>query len=74
MIPDALSIASAVLALTAALTLFYGSIGIPWKNQSWSGETPAELRWQRKQTIMKWVGIPSAIGAAVAQIGATLPS
>ena len=53
---------------TAALTLFYGSIGVPEHMQSWKGETPQEKRWRLRQAIMKWIGIPAATISVVCQL------
>ena len=59
-------------ALFAALTLFYGSIGIPAQRQSWKGATWFEQRWRRRQRALKWIGLPSAVLSASCQIVAIL--
>jgi hypothetical protein len=40
--------------------------------QSWGGETPSERRWQRRQAIMKWIGIPAACVSAGCQLAVVL--
>jgi hypothetical protein len=63
-----LELVSVCAAFTSGMLLYYGSLGIPWGMQSWSGESPAELRMKRKQTLMVWVGVPCAIIAFVVQV------
>jgi hypothetical protein len=67
-----LQLVAIVSGLVAALTLFYGSIGVPFHMQSYGGETPREKRWQLRQGIMKWIGIPAAFISAFCQLAAVL--
>jgi hypothetical protein len=71
-IATVLSVFTPLLGLTAALTLFYRSLGFPPEKQSWKGTTPAEVLHRRKQWIMKWIGIPSAVLATAFQISLTI--
>jgi hypothetical protein len=68
----ALNVLSVATGAAAALLLYWGSLGIPWKLRSWSGETPIEKRYERTQRIMAWVGIPCVIVAAGCQLAAIL--
>ena len=65
-----IQLVAVVTGFTAALTLFYGSIGVPWQLQSWGGQTSDEQRWRRRQAIMKWIGMPAATISALSQSAA----
>lgn len=67
-----LQVVGIVSGLVAALTLFYGSIGVPFREQTWDGETAAERRWELRQKIMKWIGIPAAFICAGSQLTSVL--
>jgi hypothetical protein len=56
-----LQILAAAGALAAALFLYFGSLGVPFELQTWKGQTDTELRIKRRQRIMKWAGIASAL-------------
>jgi cytochrome b subunit of formate dehydrogenase len=56
-----LQLISAFTALISALSLYYGSLAVPWKTQTFGGKSDAEREWARRQKIMKWVGIPCAL-------------
>ena len=62
-----LNLTSIVAGAAAALLLYWGSLGVPWKLRSWTGETPIERSYERAQSIMKWVGIPCVFIAAGCQ-------
>jgi hypothetical protein len=59
---------STVAALISALCLYYGSLGVPFEIQSYKGQSPRELAVKRREKILKWIGIPSAIIAGISQI------
>lgn len=63
-----LQVAAAVGAYIAALTLFYGSLGIPPEMQTWDGTSAREQALRARQTAMKWVGIPAATLAVACQL------
>lgn len=63
-----LNIVSVVASAAAALLLYWGSLGVPWKLRSWTGETTVERRYERTQRIMACVGIPCVFIAAACQI------
>lgn len=71
-LPQSLQLVSTTTAFASALFLYWGSLGVPWKMQSWSGESPAEISWKRKRKWMIWVGIPCACIAFGCQIWAIL--
>jgi hypothetical protein len=62
-----LNLTSIVAGAAAALLLYWGSLGVPWKLRSWTGETLIERSYERTQRIMKWVGIPCVFIAAGCQ-------
>jgi hypothetical protein len=64
---QAVQLAAVITGLIAALTLFYGSVGVPHEMQSWKGQTGVEKRWRTRQAIMKWIGIPAAVISAICQ-------
>jgi|GraSoi_2013_80cm_1033760.scaffolds.fasta_scaffold21983_3 hypothetical protein len=59
---------SVATAFISALSLYYGSLGIPPNIQSWDGETARELAIQKRDIVLKWIGVPSAFIAAINQI------
>jgi hypothetical protein len=63
-----------IAAFISAMCLFYASLAFPHEEQSWSGTTPKELSWKRRQAILKWVGIPAAIIAVGSQLGGHIPA
>jgi hypothetical protein len=63
---------SAATALISVFTLYWGSLGVPWGIQSYSGKSDAELHWKRRIVVMKWIGIPCAIVSFVCQVYAIL--
>ena len=65
---QATQVVAVLSGFTAALTLFYGSIGVPEHMQSYKGETPQEKRWRLRQAIMKWIGIPAATISVACQL------
>lgn len=65
---QAAQVVAVLSGFTAALTLFYGSIGVPEHMQSWKGKTPQEKRWRLRQAIMKWIGIPAATISVACQL------
>ena len=58
--------------LLAAVTLFYGSLGIPWESQSWSGESPREKALKRRNQVLAWVGLPALFISGGCQLAVTL--
>lgn len=58
----------AVTGFAAVFLLYWGSLGVPHKIQSWKGETAAEQAWESRQRIMVRTGIPCAIIAFICQI------
>ena len=62
-----LSYVSIATGLIAVLTLFFASFSVPWEKQTWKGTTEWENQFKRRQRILKYVGIPCAIIAAVCQ-------
>jgi hypothetical protein len=64
----ALNLMSVVTGAAAALLLYWGSLSVPWKIRSWTGETPAEQHYERARRIMKWIGIPCVFIAAICQV------
>jgi hypothetical protein len=69
-----LNLISILTGSAAALLLYWGSLGVPWKLRSWSGETNVEKRYERTQRIMAWVGNPCVFIAAGCQIAIILLS
>jgi hypothetical protein len=67
---EAVQTLAVITGLTAALKLFYGSIGVPWTEQSWKGDSTLEQRRKRRQLAMEWIGIPSAVLSALLQLAA----
>lgn len=67
-----LNLTSIVASATAALVLYWGSLTIDWGQQTWDGESPAELRHQRKQKVFKRIGIPCVFLAAICQLALAL--
>ncbi len=63
-----LQVAAALGAYIAALTLFYGSIGVPPEIQTWDGTSRREQALRARQTTMKWIGIPAATVAFACQL------
>ncbi|MGH7090488.1 MAG: hypothetical protein ACREFQ_16450, partial [Stellaceae bacterium] len=63
----ALNLISIATGAAAALLLYWGSLGVPWKLRSWTGETTIEKRYERTQRMMAWVGIPCVFVAAACQ-------
>jgi hypothetical protein len=59
---------STVAALISALCLYYGSLGVPFEIQSYKGQSAGELAIKRRDKILKWIGIPSAVVAGLTQI------
>ena len=59
---------SVATAFISALSLYYGSLGIPPNIQSWDGETARELAIKKRDVVLKWIGVPSAFVAAISQI------
>ena len=59
---------SVATAFISALSLYYGSLGIPPNIQSWDGETARELAIQKRDGVLKWIGVPTAFIAAISQI------
>lgn len=61
-----LQIASTVFATIAGGTLFYASVEVPHNEVSYKGQTPKEISHRKRQSILKWIGIPSlGFGAAL---------
>lgn len=60
----ALNLASVAAGTAAALLLYLGSLTVPWKLRSWSGETEIEKRYERTQNLMARLGIPCVLVAA----------
>jgi len=54
---QALSVATAFIS---ALSLYYGSLGIPPNTHSYGGETARELAIKKRDVVLKWIGVPSA--------------
>ena len=59
---------SVATAFISALSLYYGSLGIPPNIQSYGGETARELAIKKRDVVLKWIGVPSAFVAAISQI------
>jgi hypothetical protein len=59
---------SVVTAFASGMLLYYGSLGVPWKSQSWDGETERERAIERRQKFMVWIGIPSAAISLASQL------
>jgi hypothetical protein len=64
----ALNLTSALTGGAAALLLYWGSLSVPWKLQTWSGESAVEQRYERTRRMMKWVGIPCVGIAVICQV------
>jgi hypothetical protein len=62
-----LNLGSVIFGTAAALLLYVGSLTVPWKLRSWSGETDIEKRYGRTQSLMAWIGIPCVLLAAAFQ-------
>ena len=56
---------SVATAFISALSLYYGSLGIPPNIQSYGGETARELAIKKRDGVLKWIGVPSAFIAAL---------
>jgi hypothetical protein len=69
-----LNIVSAAAWTVATLLLYWGSLGVPWKLRSWSGQTTNEKLKERRQRIMAFVGIPCVFIGAGCQIAALFGS
>jgi hypothetical protein len=69
-----LSLISVGAAFVSGMTLFWAGMGVPFEKQSYKGQTTYELRVKRRQRVMTWLGIPSAVISAVTQIAAILQS
>jgi hypothetical protein len=63
-----LQLVSISAAFVSAMTLYYGSLGVPWTQQTWGGESPTEKAVQRRQTVMTRIGIPCALIAFLVQV------
>jgi hypothetical protein len=61
-------IVSVGAAFVSAMTLYYGSLGIPDEEKTWKGQTPRELATKRRQKVMAWIGLPCAVLAFVSQL------
>ena len=68
----ALDLISIVMGVASALLLYAGSLGIPWKMQSWSGESEAEKRYRQIRSCMVWFGIPCVFIVAICQTALVL--
>ena len=66
-----LSYAGHGTGLVTVLALYYASIGVPWKKQTWDGASDAELQHVQRQVILKWIGLPSAFISVGCQIAVT---
>ena len=71
-VATALNLISIGTAAAAALLLYAGSLGVPWKIQTWSGESKAEKRYIQIRACMAWIGIPCVIIVVVCQIAVIL--
>ncbi len=64
----ALNLTSAFTGGAAALLLYWGSLSVPWKLRTFSGETAVEQRYERTRRMMQWVGIPCVFIAVICQV------
>lgn len=55
---QALSYVSQATGLVAVLALYVGSLGFPFEEQTWKGQSPPERSHRRRQRILRWVGLP----------------
>jgi hypothetical protein len=62
-----LNLISIAAGSAAALLLYWGSLGVPWKLRSWTGETLIEKHYERIQHIMAWIGVPCVLITAGCQ-------
>ena len=68
-----LNLISQITALVSLVVLYLASFGVPWKKQSFSGETPKELRHKRRQRILGWwIGLPCGVTAVLCQFVITI--
>ena len=51
---------SVATAFISALSLYYGGLAIPPNIQSWDGETARALAIQKRDVVLKWIGVPPA--------------
>ncbi len=68
----ALNLISIVAAAVAALLLYWGSLSVPWKLQTWTGESEVEKRYKRVRSMMVAVCIPCVLIAAICQAAVVL--
>ena len=68
----AMNLISITAGTAAALLLYWGSLGLPWKLRSWTGDTAIEKRYESVQRLMAWVGIPCVFIAAACQAAIVL--
>jgi hypothetical protein len=61
-------IAATAFGTISGATLFYASIVIPYDKVTYKHVTPAEIAHRRRQSILKWIGLPCLFLAAVLQI------
>ena len=67
-----LSYISIVAGLVAVLALYYASLAVPFDMQSFKGETEPELRYKRRQKMLKWVGLPCVFVSVGCQTAITI--
>jgi len=60
--------------LLSAVCLYFGTLGMPWVTQSWSGNTPAEQTFQRQRRRWSVAGfVLLALGFALQLIALLQP-
>lgn len=67
-----LNLVSQATGLASILALYVASIGVPWDQQSWKGQTDFEVRHRKRQIWMARIGVPCAIIAVGCQTAITL--
>ncbi len=63
-----LQIIGIITGAIAAVLLYVGSLGVPWRMQSYSGETERERRYKIKRRLMVWLGLPCVFISAGCQL------
>jgi hypothetical protein len=63
-----LELISVTTAFASGMLLYYGSLGVPWEEKTWKGQTAHELAIKRRQAVMVWIGIPCAVIAFLSQL------
>ncbi len=67
-----LNLISIAAMTVAAILLYWASLSVPRKIQSWTGETLIEKRYERTRHIMARIGIPCVLIAAGCQTAVVL--